>query len=160
MHSTMRRVMLSGVLGGWIFGWIVHQAADWMGAPPTNLAQWAGTFLILNLAIARVVGEILLGGVGLLLALWFRKFWISKIPGQRWQRGLLFGLIGWGFWMVIGLPVFDHFSPLVQNGLILAPGIFALRYGPTAPLAWLMASLAYGAAISIGSPPDRNPALK
>lgn len=143
--------MVTGAVAGWICAWVAGWSG-WLGAPPTNLPQWAGTFFTWNLAVAEVLGIAAIGLSGMGLMWVYVHWWARRVRMKPLAKGVLFGLAWWGGWMTLGLPLFDRVSPLVQNGMILAPGFFARQYGPAAAFGWLLAAVAFGALVGKTAP--------
>ncbi|SMC04311.1 hypothetical protein SAMN00768000_1578 [Sulfobacillus thermosulfidooxidans DSM 9293] len=143
----LNRAIIMGILGTILFEALVA-SAPMMGAPVLNVALWDGSLFTLNLRLATILGfglELLLGTI---LA-YIYQHWIGwRLQGPFWQKGLVFGISLWVLLMVFGLPLFDRISPLVNNGLMLAPGLFAKRFGLSTALTFLLALLAFGLSLS------------
>ncbi len=122
--------------------------APMFGAPVLNVALWDGSFLTLNLKIAIISGfilEIVIGGI----LVYLYHHWISRyFRAPYWQKGLFFGVVLWGAVMVLGLPIFGHINPLVNNGLMLAPGLFARHFGRSTALIFLAALWGFSLPVS------------
>lgn len=146
MRYQTRRAVLSGIVGTAALTLILAWGPS-IGAPPLNLPLWDGTFFTLNLGLAVAVGYVLHFLIGIGLALWYQRWWRDRLQGEAWVRGALFGLAVWGVLMLLGLPLFDWLDPLVENGLMAAPGLFALGLGAAAPVILLAAHLVYGALV-------------
>ncbi|MCY0908875.1 MAG: hypothetical protein OWR62_10845 [Sulfobacillus thermotolerans] len=141
------RALLAGVISTTVFTALLTLAPV-AGSPTLNVALWDGTLITLNLRLAAVLGYILeiLGAT--LVAYEYQKWLSPRLKGSTWSKGMALGGALWIFWMIIGLPLFDLVSPLVNNGLMLAPGIFASNFGATSSLFFLLSLLAFGLAIS------------
>ncbi|HBQ93778.1 MAG: hypothetical protein M1294_00090 [Firmicutes bacterium] len=118
---------------------VLMTAAPMFGAPVINVALWDGSFLTLNLKFATITGLVIEIAFGTILAYLYHNWITTHLQGPYWQKGLFFGVVLWGGVMIFGLPVFDHISPLVNNGLMLAPGLFARNFGQPTALIFLAA---------------------
>ncbi|WP_053960100.1 hypothetical protein [Sulfobacillus thermosulfidooxidans] len=143
----LNRAVIMGILGTILFEALVA-SAPMIGAPVLNVALWDGSLFTLNLRLATILGfglEIMLGTV---LA-YIYQHWIGwRLKGSFLQKGLIFGTSLWILLMVFGLPLFDRISPLVNNGLMLAPGLFATRFGLSTAFTFLFALLAFSLSLS------------
>lgn len=140
-----RKIWVAGIVGTALFALVMDLIPSLHG-PRLNVALWDGSFVTLNLSVAIIVGYVLEFLVGVGLAALYHKYWTVG-PDNALARGLTFGLVSWLVFMAIGLPIFDRVSPLVQNGLMLAPGFFLWRMGILAPIVWLVASALYGSSV-------------
>lgn len=145
MHDDKRWVWIAGMVGTALFALMLDLIPSLHG-PRLNMALWDGSFVTLNLSAAIFVGYALelLMGVG--MAYLYQHYWHYG-PANPLARGMLFGIVMWLTFMVIGMPIFDQLSPLVQHGLMLGPGMFLWRMGVMAPLTWLVASILYGSGV-------------
>lgn len=146
MQPQIRRAILAGLVGTAALTLVLAWGPT-IGAPPLNLPLWDGTFFTLNLGLALVFGYLIHFAIGVALALLYQKRVLPRLTGEGWQRGALFGAGIWGILMIVGLPLFDWLDPLVENGLMVSPGVFALGLGTAAPVMMLMAHLVYGALV-------------
>jgi hypothetical protein len=146
MQSHVRRTILAGLAGTAALTLILAWGPT-VGAPALNLPLWDGTFFTLNLGVAVTLGYVVHFAIGVVLALLYQSRVAPRLNGEGWWRGALFGLMVWAGLMLVGLPLFDWLDPLVQNGLLTAPGLFALGLGMTAPVMLLLAHLVFGAIV-------------
>ncbi len=140
-------LIVFGLAGTAIFD-LFTTAAPMFGAPVLNVALWDGSFLTLNLKMAIVGGFIIEMALGGLLAYLYHLGIARYFQAPYWQKGLFFGVVLWGLVMMVGLPVFDRVSPLVNNGLMLAPGLFARHFGRATALIFLAALWGYSLPLS------------
>ncbi|MCY0878255.1 MAG: hypothetical protein OWU84_04885 [Firmicutes bacterium] len=140
------QLWLSGIIGTLLF-FVTLALSPLFHLAPMRVPLWTGGFLTLNLGVASFLGYLLdfLIGVGLA---WLYDQWRKGAVRRTVGHHLAFGTLLWLFMMIIGFPLFDLLSPLVQHGYFLGPGIFLWRLGFWAPVLWLAASLAYG--LSVG----------
>ncbi len=139
-----QKIWIAGLVGTALFALILDILPT--GGEPINIALWDGSFVTLNLTIAVIIGYVLEFLIGVGLAFLYHKYW--GLDRERpAMRGLLFGVGTWAVFMIIGMPIFDAVSPLVQHGFLLGPGLFLWRIGIMAPISWLIASAAYGTAV-------------
>ena len=143
---STRRVVAAGLVATLILT-LVLAAGPAIGAPPLNLPLWDGTLFTLNLPLAVGFGYLVHFAVGLALASLYVQVAEPRLTGEPWLKGAVFGALVWAALMLVGLPLFDALDPLVANGLMAAPGVFALGLGVTAPLMLLVAHLLYGAVL-------------
>jgi hypothetical protein len=153
MEPHVRRAILAGLVGTAALTLILAWGPT-VGAPALNLPLWDGTFFTLNLGVAVTLGYIVHFAIGVALALLYQNRVAPRLSGEGWWRGAIFGFGVWSVLMVLGLPLFDWLDPLVQNGLLTAPGFFALGLGATAPVMLLLAHLVYGAIVGVLAPVD------
>lgn len=146
MQSDTRRAIVSGLAGTAALTLTLAWGPT-IGAPPLNLPLWDGTFFTLNLGLAVALGYVVHFAIGAALAVLYQKWFRHRLSGEGWLRGAVFGLIIWGALMLAGLPVFDVLDPLVENGLMSSPGLFALGLGIAAPVMLLFAHLLYGSIV-------------
>lgn len=146
MNDQHRRVVMAGLLGTAVFAIVTQLLAGALGCR-VPVAIWGGTFITLHFGWARIVGYCLEVMLGVGLAFIFQRYWVVWQPNSR-ASGLTFGIVVWLFMMSIGMAIFDRYSPLVQNGLMLGPGAFLWRDGVQEPLIWLVASSLYGLTIN------------
>jgi hypothetical protein len=146
MEPHVRRAVTAGLAGTAALTLILAWGPT-VGAPPLNLPLWDGTFFTLNLGVAVALGYLVHFAIGVALALLYQNWARVRLPGEGWFRGAIFGTAVWAVLMVLGLPLFDWLDPLVSNGLLAAPGLFALGLGATAPAMLLLAHLVYGAIV-------------
>lgn len=155
--SNGKRVVVMGVTGTILFE-LLMASAPIIGAPVLNVALWDGSLLTLNLRFATIVGfglEILFG---ILLAYVYQNWVVGRLKGSYWQKGTVFGIVLWLLLMVFGLPLFDRVSPLVNNGLMLAPGVFARHFGAKTAIIFLVAMWGFGLSLSyLNENPTRLP---
>jgi hypothetical protein len=125
-----------------------------IGAPPLNLPLWDGTFFTLNLTLAVALGYLAHFAIGVALALVYLQGVAPRLGGEPWLRGAVFGLLVWVALLLVGLPLFDALDPLVENGLMAAPGFLAMNLGLSGALMLLVGHLVYGAILGglIGDP--------
>ena len=147
-QSRPNRAVPAGIVAT-LFGLGLLQLAPAVGSPAIHLAMWAGSFLSLNLAFATVAGRIILLGLGIGGAALYARHLRPRLPGPPLIGGLAFGGVLWLVNMTVVLPLFDRMSPLVQQGLMMAPGVFSWRWGRGAWLVWFLASAGYGAALGV-----------
>jgi hypothetical protein len=140
------QIWLAGIMGTLLFSFILS-LAPLLDIAPIRLALWTGGFVTLNLTVASLLGYILEFFIGVGLAWVYDRFWPRSFR-QVARSGMAFGALSWLFMMIIGLPLFDAVSPVVQHGYVLGPGAFLWRLGFMAPVLWLVASLAYGLTVS------------
>jgi hypothetical protein len=120
--------LLAGLSGTIIFTLLLTLAPE-AGSPPMNVALWDGSMMTLNLRLATALGYILEVTAGTLLAYGYQTQLQGRFRGSPWIKGAALGAGLWVVVMIIGLPLFDLLSPLVNNGLMLAPGVFAWNLG-------------------------------
>lgn len=147
MITTWRRPLVAGVIATLLYN-VLLQFSPLVGGQTLNIALWDGTFLTLNLGLATLVGYVMEFIIGTILAVLYIRFIPQQTSHSILKTGMVFGLALWAVAMIVGLPLFDSISPLVQNGLMLSPGLFAFHLGLSATLAFLVASLGYALSIS------------
>ena len=146
MDVDNRRALWAGLAGTAALTLILAWGPT-VGAPPLNLPLWDGTFFTLNLGMAVMIGYLVHFAIGVGLAFLFQRRFQGRWNVEPWLAGALFGFVVWLALMAVGLPVFDTLDPLVSNGLLTAPGLFAMGLGLTAPAMLLLAHLVYGALV-------------
>lgn len=146
MQPHTRRAIVAGLVGTLALTLTLAWGPT-IGAPPLNLPLWDGTFFTLNLGLAVALGYFIHFAVGVALAIAYQKWFQHRLSGEGWLRGAVFGLIIWGALMLVGLPIFDVLDPLVENGLMSSPGLFAMGLGIAAPVMLLFAHLIYGSIV-------------
>lgn len=142
-----RRALIAGVAGTIVFTALLSLAPA-AGSPVLNVALWDGTLVTLNLRLAAVLGYALEIGGATVLAYEYQIWLEPRLKGSTWLKGISLGAALWVVWMLVGLPLFDLISPLVNNGLMLAPGVFAWNFGAASAFFFLLGLLAFGLAIS------------
>jgi hypothetical protein len=146
---TEKRWIAHGIIATIVFCTVLT-LISWSNGPHFNLALWDGGLFTTNFAWADALGFVLQFGIGAALAWLFERSAAKVRPVVQtiWVHGTVWGVGLWLGVMIIGLPLYDAVSPLAQTGLILAPGLFAWRYGIGGALAWLLASIAFGISLS------------
>ncbi len=138
----------AGLAGTILFTMLLTLAPS-AGSPPLNVALWNGSLLTLNLRLATVVGYVLEVAAASILAYAYHTRLQTRWKASAWMKGAAMGTGLWIIAMIIGLPLFDAVSPLVNNGLMLAPGIFAWNFGMSSAFFFLLAWLGFGLCISV-----------
>jgi len=147
------RILFAGLAGTGVLTLMLGLGPA-IGGPPINLPLWDGTVFTLNLTWAVAVGYLVHFTIGVVLAFVYVELIMPRLMGEAWLKGALFGALVWALLMIVGLPLFDVLDPLVSDGLMAAPGLFALGLGVSAPIMLLVAHLLYGAVVGsmVGTP--------
>jgi hypothetical protein len=154
MTRETERALIAGAVGTGALTLVLALAPS-LGSPALNFPLWDGTFFTMNLTWAVILGYGVHFAIGISLAMLFQRTFQSRLPGEAWLQGAVYGFFIWLALMVVGLPLFDLLDPLAANGLLPSPGFFALGLGATAPVMLLVAHLIYGAVV--GSLAGRAP---
>ncbi len=150
-----RRGLLAGLAGTAALTLILAWGPT-VGAPPLNLPLWDGTFLTLNLGWAIALGYLAHFAIGSGLALLYQRRVRTLWRVEPWLSGAVYGAWVWLALMLVGLPLFDVLDPLVSDGLLTAPGLFALGLGITAPVMLLVAHLVFGGLVGLICGPEQH----
>lgn len=140
---SVRRIVWIGGLASLVFSIVLHLSMLWE-VPPLNMALWDGSFLTINMGWATFLGLGLEWLIGCLLCLAFAELWAPNVRGSYAFKGSTFGVLWWGFMMILGFPLLGLASPLSRNGLAPYPGLFALGEGPATPILFLLAMVGFG----------------
>jgi hypothetical protein len=146
MTRETERALIAGAVGTAALTLMLALAPS-LGSPALNFPLWDGTFFTLNLTWAVILGYGVHFAIGISLAILFQRTFLTRLGGEAWLKGAVFGFLVWLVLMVVGLPLFDLLDPLAANGILPAPGFFALGLGVTAPVMLLVAHLIYGAVV-------------
>ncbi|MCY0864955.1 MAG: hypothetical protein OWQ57_08400 [Sulfobacillus sp.] len=145
--EPMKRAIIAGILGTLLFSFVM-EIIVWLHGPRFDVPLWDGGFVTLNPQVAVLIGYVLEFAIGVGLAYLYLRTLASRHPREALTRGALFGFALWLFLMVIGMPLFTWLSPVVQNGMTLAPGFFLWHYGLMGSITWLLALEAFGTGVS------------
>ncbi len=113
---------------------IVMLMAPFMGMPEMNIGRMLGGFMGVP-SFAGWAGHFM---IGIILAIAYGQFFVSRLPGAPWLRGILYALIPWLMSQVIVNPM-------------MGAGVFASHI--PAPVLMVMGSLlghmVYGAVLGV-----------
>jgi uncharacterized membrane protein YagU involved in acid resistance len=130
-----KRAAIAGLVGTVIMTGLML-LAPWIGLPRLAIGNLLSTLLALSsayLPTGPAVGWVLHGAFGIVLALIYAAFFVSRLPGGPTRRGVLFGFI-------VFLVAEVTFMPLVGAGFFSRGDVPML-------LGALIGHLAYGGVV-------------
>jgi hypothetical protein len=104
-----------------------------------DLPEMLGGLFALNSVAA---GWVIFFAAGIVFALLYAYWWLPRLPGPGWQRGLLYGFVPWLVMLVIVAPLLPVLSPAMDA--MSAPGFFFANLGVIAIFESLVAFLIWG----------------
>ncbi len=125
----------------WIFFTLVLYMAPLMGVPKMDVpAMLAGMFGMNNLAFGWMMHLV----VGLVLGRIYAYWFVDRVGGAPWVRGLAFGVLPWLAMMVVVAPMLPVLNPMLAK---MPPGLFLANMGIMAPMGSLIGHLIWGAVL-------------
>lgn len=146
------QAVLAGI-AAWIAFVVILQAAPVIGLPEIDMPGMLGGLFGWNSA---ALGWVLLFVTGMVFALLYVYWFVSRLPGAGWQRGLVFGFLPWLVMMVIVAPLLPFLNPSMAP--TTTPGFFFANMGLGAIMESLIANLGWGTVLGAmyGNVADRR----
>jgi hypothetical protein len=139
----LRRATLAG-LAAWVVFIIVLQVLPLLDVPKLDLPAMLGGLFGLN---SVAVGWAILFVAGIVFALLYACWWLTRLPGQAWQRGLIYGIVPWLVMMVIIAPLLPVLNPTMDARTV--PGFFFVNTGIITTFESLVAFLIWGIVLGV-----------
>lgn len=137
-EPKLGRAVLAGVTA-WIAFAIILRAAPLIGFPEMDVPGMLGGLFGWNSA---ALGWVLLFAAGTFFALLYAYWFVNRLPGAAWQRGLVFGILPWLVMLVVVAPLLPLLTPTMAPAT--TPGFFFANMGLGAVMGILIAHLGWG----------------
>jgi len=134
---------LAGI-AAWVVFIIVLHVLPLLEVPKLDLPAMLGGLFGLN---SVAVGWAILFVAGIVFAFLYAYWWLNRLPGPAWQRGLIYGIVPWLVMMVIVAPVLPVLSPTMDARTV--PGFFFVNIGIIATFESLVAFLMWGIVLGV-----------
>jgi ABC-type transport system substrate-binding protein len=96
---------------------------------------------------SAATGWAILFVAGMVFAFLYAYWWLNRLPGPAWQRGLIYGTVPWLVMMVIVAPLLPVLNPAMDARTV--PGFFFVNTGIIATFESLVAFLMWGIALGV-----------
>ena len=137
------RAITAGI-AAWIAFALILLAYPSLDISGLDVAQMVGGVFGLNSAAA---GWAFLFVAGILFALTYAGWFVIRLPGPAWQRGLIYAVIPWLVMAVVVAPLLPVLNPTMDPRT--APGVYFSNFGMVAVVAMLVAFLVWGIVLGV-----------
>ena len=135
---SIARAAVAGI-GAWIAFVIVLLVYPSLDITGIDVPQMLGGLFGLNSVAA---GWVFLFVAGLVFALAYAAWFVNRLPGPAWQRGLTYALIPWFVMATVVAPLLPVLIPSMDPRTV--PGFYFVNFGVLAVFAMLVAFLVWG----------------
>lgn len=151
---NISKSILAGFVATFAMTLLMYMAPS-MGMPKMDIATMLGTMFSSDPTIAFAIGmamHFMLGSV--LLAIPYFYLVEVKFRQTPWLGGALWGTLLWAIANTMVMPMMGFVHPMVQSGMMPAPGFLMLQLGVLAPVGSLLGHLLYGVVLATAYRPN------
>jgi hypothetical protein len=138
LGPSVVRAIAAGI-AAWIAFVLILLAYPSLDISSLDVAQMLGGVFGLNNAAA---GWAFLFVAGIFFALAYAGWFVDRLPGPAWQRGLMYAVIPWLVMAVVVAPLLPVLNPTMDPRTV--PGVYFSNLGLVAAFGMLVAFLAWG----------------
>ena len=143
LGPSVGRAIAVGIVA-WIVFVLILLAYPSLDISSLDVAQMLGGVFGLKSAAA---GWTFLFVAGILFALAYAGWFVNRLPGPAWQRGLIYAVIPWLVMAVVVAPLLPVLNPTMDPRTV--PGVYFSNFGMVAAVAMLVAFLVWGIVLGV-----------